>query len=139
MFPSSEDKRMRSDALVSLDEPASLDCPTPTLEAVCVYLVARLRYDFVSGRDMIAAYVDITTPWNDSSYPQIPAHGIIGMYCPLLEGAVFSALSRSLPIVTADPTIHFFFTKVVIKNLHQGVFRICISGDVVNHPVLAAA
>jgi hypothetical protein len=139
MLPSTEDKRMRSDALVSIDEPAPIDDPTPTLQAACAYIVARLRYDFVSGKDTIVAYVDIAAPWSDSSYPPPPAQGAITMYCAPLENAVFAALKEVLPIAAPDPEIRFFFKKVVIKDLYRGIFRICIRGDVTIPAVLTAA
>jgi len=139
MFPSTEDKRMRSEALVTTDAPALLDDPTPTLQTACAYLVARLRYDFVSGRDTIAAFIDITAPWNDSSYPPHRAQGGSGMYCSSLETAVFLTLSEFLPLADPDPMIRFFFKKIVIRDLYRGVFRICIHADVVNSAVLTAA
>lgn len=138
MFPSSDDKTKRSDGHVSLDEPTPLDS-TPTLQAACAYIVARLRYDFVSGRDSIAAYVDVTQPWNDPSYPNRTPETAIAIYSALLEVAVFTVLDDALPITRVDPMINFIISKVIIKDSYRGTFRIFIKADVINRPVLAAA
>jgi hypothetical protein len=137
MFPSSDDKRMRA-------EGAQITAPMPpdehnSLESVCAFIIARLRYDFISDKDSVNAYVDITEPWQHESFPDRSAHDNVVLYVHKLEDLIFQALDQSEELGSLDPMVDIYFRKVIIRSHYHGVFRVSVSGDVIESTLLAAA
>ena len=138
MFPSSDDKRMRAEGMRT-------DAPTPpadeqmTPESVCAFIIARLRYDFISDKDSVNAYVDITQPWQHNDFPVRSAHENAALYVNKLESLLFRALDTAEGLGTLDPMVDIYFRKVIIRSHYHGVFRISVSGDIIESAILAAA
>ncbi|MET0980371.1 MAG: hypothetical protein ABWX90_03885 [Candidatus Saccharimonadales bacterium] len=137
MFPSSEDITMRAAGV-------QISAPTPpdehaSLESVCAFITARLRYDFISGKDTVNAYVDITQPWLREGYPAQSAHNNAVMYVHALEDRLFQTLDQSSELGPLDPSVDIYFRKVIIRSRYHGRYRLSVSGDVINKRTLLAA
>jgi hypothetical protein len=138
MLPSPEDKRMRA-AGVTIDAP-SLPSERLTPEGICAFIVARLRYDFISGKDTVNAYVDQTQQRDSPAKDQ--AAYISASYLSERENEVLRILKdRTSPhfIDVSDPMLVKFFCRVVIKSHYHGHYRISVSSSVVDHTTALAA
>jgi hypothetical protein len=139
MFPSPEDKRMRASGV-------KIDAPLPqneyqTPESVCAFITARLRYDFISGKETVSAYIDQTQP-TDPPDSARPAAYISTWYISEREEAVLEILRDSDSpyfIDTADPMLAKFFCKVVVKSHYHGRYRISVSCTVTDRSAVLAA
>lgn len=145
MFPSSEDKRMRAEGIIPPNAP-SLPIEPLTLDSVCAFIIARLRYDFISGEETIKAYIDITHPWTLSGFPEAMTHNNTALYGSHLEAALSAVFDNdqsnnfieSSCIKSPNAMVNIFFRKVITKSHYHGIYGISIRGDVVDHESLAA-
>lgn len=140
MFPSLEDKRMRTDGVALINVP-SLPTEQLTFDSVCAFIIDRLRHDFISGKDTITAYCVINQPWTLPDFPDKVQYNNTALYGGLLEKALFEAFDDHTSvhhIASDDPIVTIFFRKVIIKSYPNSTYAVSIMGSIVEHAILAA-